>query len=710
MSMRLFTPVLKVLLPLAVLGIAGLVAVTIIRSRPEVETQIPIIAPPGVRVHSVTLETVQISVASQGTIRPRTEIQVVPQIAGRVVWVSQSFAEGGFFEAGELLLRIDRFDYEQTVVSARSQLAQARLRLAQEEAEAEVAEREWEALGRGNPGELTLRKPQLEDARASVAAAEAGLLRAERDVERADVTAPYAGRVRTKSVDVGQFVTVGVPIATIYSVDVAEVSLPLPDEELAYLNLQLAHRESADEVGPTVMLRATFAGSAYEWEGRVVRTESEIDPVTRMVQVVVEVRDPYAAGPDPNRPPLAVGMYVEAEIQGREFRNIATVPRAALRGSNQVLVVDPENRIHLREIQILRTNRELVYVERGLAEGELVAVSALDSPFDGMLVQVTNLDVNQPIDASVRPAPTSPEPAAETPVVRSSPPIRAQQPEQPGWLRELLAEWLTRPSPLPQARTASVPDINSVEAVNPVFSAPPTEVTLANSVAVLPFIHMNRDDELAETGTMFADSVSIRLAEIDAVTVVPSVTEASWVVAGGVQTLGDVIRITARVLKGRNGDVVNAVKIDGTVADLPQIREEVAAAVHNSVLNALGIAEVGSVADTAPVGAVAVRPFANVSQMPEDSALPEMIVAAVTERLATLRSITVVAAERDATLIISGGIQRMGDLVRITARLIDVSLGSMVRAVKIDGPVDQLDRLRDEVASELVDSVLEVTS
>ena len=233
--------VLRVLLPLVVIGIAVLAAAAMIRSRPDVETQAPIIAPPGVRVHEVALHEEQVAVVSQGTVRPRTETQLVPEISGRVTWVAPSFAEGGFFNAGDTLLTLDPFDYQQAVVSARSQLTQARLRLATEDAEAEVAQREWEELGRGDPRALTLREPQLEDARASVAAAEANVERAQRDVDRADITAPYSGRVRTKNVDLGQFVTLGSPIATIYSVEAAEIRLPLPDGELAYLNLPLPY-------------------------------------------------------------------------------------------------------------------------------------------------------------------------------------------------------------------------------------------------------------------------------------------------------------------------------------------------------------------------------------------------------------------------------------------------------------------------------------
>ena len=387
-----FARSLRFLLPLLIVTAAGLGAVTMILNRPPVETLTPVVELPGVRVHEVTLEDVPLTVTSQGTVRPRTESQLVPEIAGRVTWVAPSFAEGGFFEAGDALVRIDPFDYEQMLISARSQLAQARLRLAQEEAEAEVAQREWETLGRGDPRELALRKPQLEDARASVAAAEASVERATRDLERAEIVAPYAGRVRSKEVDIGQYVRVGDTVATIYAVDVAEVRLPLPDDELAYLDLPLSYRGVRQGTRPRVTLRATFAGETHAWAGRVVRTESEIDSVSRMVHAIAEVADPYAPGPNPNRPPLAVGMYVEAEIGGRTARDVAVLPRPALRGRAQVLIVTPDDRLSFRDVDVLRTSTESVIVRAGLRAGELVVTSPLDTPTDGMRVQLADAD------------------------------------------------------------------------------------------------------------------------------------------------------------------------------------------------------------------------------------------------------------------------------------------------------------------------------
>ena len=379
---------LHVLAPLVVLGAAGLGAYTMILNRPDVQTELPALKPPGIRVHRVTFQDLELRVTSQGTVSPRTESQLVPEISGRVIWVAPFFASGGFFDPGDVLLKIDPYDYEQAIISDRAQLAEARLRLAREDAEAEVAHREWEEIGRGAPRALTLREPQLEDARAAVAAAEASLDRAKRNLDRAELRAPYAGRVRRKNVDIGQFVTVGSAVATIYAVDYAEIRLPLPDEELAYLDLPLSYRGSQNQVGTPVTLRARFAGRTHAWQGRIVRTEGEIDPVSRMVHVVAQVKDPYAPGRDPSRPPLAVGMYVEAEIAGRVATEVAVLPRAALSGPNQVLVADEESRLRFRTVELLRTTTEAIVVRAGLEAGEMVSVSPLEAVTDGMKVQV----------------------------------------------------------------------------------------------------------------------------------------------------------------------------------------------------------------------------------------------------------------------------------------------------------------------------------
>lgn len=384
---------LKTILPLLLLAVAGLGAWALIQARKSPETREREIRPPLVRVREVALEDLLLTVKSQGTVRPRTESVLVPEVSGRVIEVSPAFTSGGFFEAGELLLRIDADDYRQAIVQSRARVAQAELLLAREQGEADVARSEWEALGQGEQASpLTLHLPQIADAEAAVAAARAAVEQAERDLDRTEIRAPYAGRVNEKQVDIGQFINRGQALATIYAVDYAEISLPLPDDQLAFVDLPLDYRDrSAQEMGPEVTLRSDFAGRIHEWRGRIVRTEGVIDPQSRMVRAVARVKDPYARGTDPDRPPLAAGLFVQAEIAGRVATNVVILPRSALRADSRVLIVDNEDRLRFRDVEVIRSTEDRVIVASGLTSGERVCTSPLAAVTDGMQVR-TRLD------------------------------------------------------------------------------------------------------------------------------------------------------------------------------------------------------------------------------------------------------------------------------------------------------------------------------
>lgn len=375
-------------LPILILVVATAGAAALVLTRPKPETRKPEVVLSVVDVHTVELTDHQFTVTSQGTISPRTQSVLVPEVVGRVIEVSPAFVPGGFFEAGEWLLRIDPHDYHQALVGAQSVQAQARLRLMQVEAEAELAREEWQALGRGEAKPLTLFEPQLAEARAMLAATVAGVEQAQTNVRRTEIRAPYAGRVQTKQVDLGQVVAPGTPLATIYAVDLAEVRLPLPDDELAFIDLPLGYRgESGASRGPRAILRAEFAGNVHEWSGRIVRTEGVIDPVSRMIHMVVQVKNPYGRS-KPGRPPLAVGMFVKAEIVGKTVENVAVIPRAALRPDGRVLIVDAQDRLRFRDIEILRAMETTVIVEAGLADGERICTTTLSAVIEGMKVIV----------------------------------------------------------------------------------------------------------------------------------------------------------------------------------------------------------------------------------------------------------------------------------------------------------------------------------
>jgi RND family efflux transporter MFP subunit len=379
---------MRVLAPIAILSIGALGAAALVATRPSVETRLAEAPAPPVRVVRVEPQNLTLVVRTQGSVLPRTESSLVPEVSGQVLWVSPSLVSGGFFEAGQPLLRIDPRDYQVAVERARATLQ--RTHSEHEHAGKELdRQRRLAQQNAASQARLDAAVNAEHVTRAASDDARALLEQAERDLARTEIEAPYAGRVREESVDPGQFVSRGAAVARIYAVDRAEVRLPIPDRELAFLDLPLTYRgESQEKPGPQVHLRADFAGGEYVWTGRIVRTEGEIDPRTRMVHAVAEVEDPYARGDDPDRPPLAVGLFVEAEIEGRVIEAAIVVPGSALRDTNQVLVVDDESRLRFREVEILRTDRREVVIRAGLREGERVCVSPLEAVTDGMRVRV----------------------------------------------------------------------------------------------------------------------------------------------------------------------------------------------------------------------------------------------------------------------------------------------------------------------------------
>jgi RND family efflux transporter MFP subunit len=378
---------LKIVAPILILVIGILGAAALIAAKSSVETEIAKAPPPLIRALDIRMESFELKVSAQGTVAPRTESNLIAQVSGQVVEISPKFANGGFFAQGDLLARIDPRDYELGLATANVEVAQAQLLLSQEQEESEVAQAEWGKVGAGTPSDLVLRKPQLAQARASLDAARARYQMARLNLERTEIRAPFAGRVRSKSVDVGQVVNPNTPLGRIYAVDYAEIRLPIPDPELQYLNLSL-YRTGQPEIadGPHVDLHADFAGSRHTWSGRVVRVEGEIDPQTRMINLVARVDDPYAVPEDASRPPLAVGLYVEADIGGKTIEDAIVLPRAALRGTDHVLVIDDE-RLYFRKVEVFRADNEKIVITSGLKSGERVCISPLDTVVDGMRVR-----------------------------------------------------------------------------------------------------------------------------------------------------------------------------------------------------------------------------------------------------------------------------------------------------------------------------------
>jgi RND family efflux transporter MFP subunit len=391
--------ILKIL-PLIVLLVGASIAVAMIKSRPETVRRAPEALAPLVRTITVERVPHRFQVTTQGTVVPRTESALVSEVRGEVMWISDAFAAGAFFEPGETLLRIDPIDYEAAVTQAASTVAEAELRVAREEEEAVIAREEYADLGMGEPTPLALREPQLAQARAALAAAQAAKAQAERDLDRTRIRAPFAGRVRSKNADRGQFVNAGTMLGMIFAVDRAEVRLPLAPDELAYLEIPMSYQGALEaqrnpENMPSVVLHARYGGVERTWEGRIERIEGEVDPATRMVYVVAAVDDPYGRQAEGPVAPLVSGLFVEADITGRAIDDVILLPRGALQRDDRLLIVDDDCRLRFREVEILRRSRERIVVGAGLEPGERVCMSQLDAVTDGMRVRVYG-DLQEP--------------------------------------------------------------------------------------------------------------------------------------------------------------------------------------------------------------------------------------------------------------------------------------------------------------------------
>lgn len=387
--------ILRAAIAVLVLALGILGAIALFQTRPAPQQREAAVLAPLVRVLTVVEQTVRTTVHTQGTVLPHIDTHLAAQVEGRIVETAPSLAAGGFFAAGDVLARIEDTDLRAAATNAEAALARARLALTREEAEADAARREWREIGEGEPPPLVAREPQLAEARAAVRAAEAALELAQANLARTAIRAPFDGRVWDKSIDVGQFVMRGTAIARVYAVDFAEVRLPIATDELAFVSLPLAYRgEPPNATGPAVSVRASIGGREWTWSGRIVRTEGEIDRRTRMLHAVARIADPYGRkadgrAEDAERPPLPVGLFVAAEIDGRTFEGVAVLPRAALRDADRVLVVDGEDRLRVRSVEVLRRERDRVLIRSGLDAGERVCITVLDVVTDGMLVRTT---------------------------------------------------------------------------------------------------------------------------------------------------------------------------------------------------------------------------------------------------------------------------------------------------------------------------------
>ena len=385
--MNRILPIIVTVLTILIIGGGGFFILNALSPKPEQVEEPP--AGLSVFAEPIVRDNLQFNVNVQGEVKPQREIIVAPQSAGRISYVSPDFIDGGIIQRGQVLVRLEADDYELGVVRARSLVASAEQRLAREKAEAEIAVQDLIDLGIDNPSPLARREPQMADAEAALESAKAQLAEAELALRRTAVFAPFTGRVREGSVDIGQFASPGQSLGQIFATDIVEVILPLNDDEMGQLGLPLAFAETTSLKGPEVIFAAKVGGVDREWRGRVTRTAAAINPRTRLINVIAELPDPFGEGADDGAP-MAPGLFVEASIQGRMIESVLVSPRGALRSGSRVYVGEPEEgTLRIFEVEPVHSTPDGAWFRSDEVEpGMLAITSPIQAGFDGMSITV----------------------------------------------------------------------------------------------------------------------------------------------------------------------------------------------------------------------------------------------------------------------------------------------------------------------------------
>lgn len=383
---KLFIPALIV-----AFSIAGALWMYSQQSEPKtIQPELPVMLVDVIKAKSTL---VQIEVKALGTVTPRTQTTLVSEVSGLITGVSPSFIAGGFFAKGDVLVRIDDRNYRADVKRAQASVATAQTLVTREAGLADYALADWErakSLFQSSKAasDLALRKPQLAEAIANLDFAEAELDKRTGDLDRTVIRAPYDGLVREKRADIGQYVAAGTQLAVTFAVDIAEIRLPLPNSELPFLDLREDHLTSGS--GPAVTLTAEIGGVENTWHGKIVRTEGVFDERSRVLYLVAQIADPYNRQEQMWPYPLRMGTFVQATIAGRIAENIIKLPRSVLRHGNEIWIVNSDNELVPKRVELLRSDESSIYVSGGINSDDLVCLTLLDNPLPGTRVRFSN--------------------------------------------------------------------------------------------------------------------------------------------------------------------------------------------------------------------------------------------------------------------------------------------------------------------------------
>lgn len=383
-----------VLTPFAIIFVAIILMAIVSALAPKPEKKPILHKAPLVDVQPIKKQSITFSIASQGSISPRTMTDLIAEVSGKVTHVSEKFNVGGYFTKGETLLEIDDENYQIALIQAKAASSTAKANLQEEEARVEQAKSDWLLSGKSleEAPSIALRLPQLQKAKASLKSAEAGVNAAKINLRNTKVKAPYDAIIQEKSVDIGQFASMGTPLAKTFAVDYAEVRLPVKQQDVLFLELPQVNQKTT-QYSP-VSFDINIGGQIFNWQAQLARYEGVVDSRSRVHYVIAQINDPYALKETSTHQELRMGSFINANIQGKTIDNVIAIPRDALHGASTIYTVDASNKLHLETISVLRSDTSHIYTLSDLPFGHRLITTMLETPVEGMKLRIAGEQEN----------------------------------------------------------------------------------------------------------------------------------------------------------------------------------------------------------------------------------------------------------------------------------------------------------------------------
>ena len=374
---------IKYLRPLIIIGISTAIAAVLYMLGQISPDAIQEKDPMDVNVQILTPIDYQIKIKSTGTTTPITQTVLTSEVGGEVIYRSKKFSEGSSVISGEILAKIDDTDLQLQYKNALLQLASAEVQFAVQKAEAEIAQEAWDQVGEGIPQELTTKKPQLKQAKAALDVAKAQVQSAEKKLNKTEITAPYTGRIQNINIDLGSTIIPGQPVGSMYTSNEIEVTLSVKDSDLQFLDIPMDGRKLNPDQKSIVIIKSLYKGEMQEWAGNLERVDGVIDPMTRMIKLIANFKNNFI---EETKPILPIGLFVEAEINGKQLEDVFMIPNSALTPNGELLFLNQDDALEIRKVRVLTKMKNHILVKEGMKAGERVVVSKLSIATNGMLV------------------------------------------------------------------------------------------------------------------------------------------------------------------------------------------------------------------------------------------------------------------------------------------------------------------------------------